>query len=184
MHTQPNTHNHFTKNPPIDEQIERMSRNFGSLMSICEEFGLTLAFENHADYRVTEVVAVVENVAAPWLRINFDTGNPIAVIEDPLEAARKAAKYTVMMHLKDQRIQPATGTGEPRVYWAPLGQGSVPIAEILDVIAAGCPNPEEVAACLEVAPPPEHDPHRWVRASLEWLLANCGRHFAGVPALT
>ncbi|MBM4436247.1 MAG: sugar phosphate isomerase/epimerase [Actinobacteria bacterium] len=177
VHNQPNRHNHFTTDPPIGGQIERISRNFRSLVPVCEELGLTLAFENHADYRLREIVAVIETVGSPWIRINIDTANPIAVIEDPLEAARTAARYAVMLHIKDHRIQPATGTGEPRVFWAPLGQGSVPIPEILAVIAAEAPDPKNLVACLEVAPPPEHDPHLWLQSSLAWLRAQCGHYF-------
>ena len=121
VHNQAVRHNHFTKDPPIEVQLERAIANFSSLMPVCAEYGVVLAWENHIDYRLAEIVQVVEAVDSPWLRINLDTANPIAVIEDPLEGARLAAKYAVNMHLKDMRLQPATGTGEPRVSWAPLG---------------------------------------------------------------
>lgn len=177
VHSQPARHSHFSKDPPIDAQIERMICNFRSLVPVCEDLGLVLAVENHMDYRLSEIVQLVEGVGSPWIRINLDTANPIGVVEDPLAAARGAAKYTVMMHIKDLRVQPATETGEPRVYWAPIGQGSVPIAEILAVVAAEAPDPASLVACLEVAPPPDHDPHQWVKTSLDWLRASCGQYF-------
>ena len=170
-------HNHFTKDPPIEVQLERAEANFRSLMPVCAEYGVVLAWENHIDYRLAEVVQVVEAIDSPWLRINLDTANPIAVIEDPMDGARLAAKYAVNMHLKDMRIQPATGTGEPQVSWAPLGRGHVPILEILDLVQTEAEDPDGMPVCIEVAPPPDHDPDVWVRASIEWLRAERGHLF-------
>ncbi len=178
VHNEPTRHNHFSQDPPVDVQIERAIANFRSLMPVCEKHGVVLAFENHLDYRISEIVQVVEAVDSPWLRINFDTANPISVIEDPMDAARMAAKYTVTSHLKDMRVQPATGTGEPRVYWAPLGRGDVPIDEILGLFHAEAQDPSNFAACIEVAPPPDHDPDVWVRASIDWVRETCGQYFS------
>ncbi len=169
VHTHAVRHNHFTKDPPIEVQLERAIANFSSLMPVCAEYGVVLAWENHIDYRLAEIVQAAEAVDSPRLRINLDPANPTAVIEDPLEGARLAAKYAVNMHLKDMRLQPATGTGEPQVSWAPLGRGHVPIAEILDVVQAEAQDPEMMPVCVEVAPPPDHDPDVWVRASIEWV---------------
>jgi sugar phosphate isomerase/epimerase len=177
VHNQAERHNHFTKDPPVGAQLDRAVANFRSLIPACAEHGIVLAWENHIDYRLAEIVQVVEEVDSPWLRINLDTANPIAVIEDPLAGAGLAAKYAVNMHLKDMRIQPATGTGEPRVTWAPLGRGHVPIAEILDLVQEEADDPVNMPVCIEVAPPPDHDPDVWVRASIDWLRSERGHLF-------
>ncbi len=180
VNDKPDSLNHFTRDPSIDEQIERAIANFKSLLPVCEEVGLRLAFENHLDYRISEVVQVVEGVDSPRLGINFDTGNPVAVIEDPLVAARAAAPYAINAHLKDFRIQPATSTGEPRIFWTPLGRGDAPIAEMVAILAKEAPDATTLSACVEVAPPPEHDPAVWVQASVDWLRENCAEHFPGI----
>ncbi len=177
VHSQSIRHNHFTRNPPIQVQIERAIHNFGSLVPACEEHGVVLAFENHLDYRLGEIVQVIEGVGSEWVGINLDTANPISVVEDPLEGARQAVRYSVNAHLKDMRVQPATGTGEPRVFWAPLGRGDVPIAEIVALLEAEAPDPANLPVCVEVAPPPDHDPEVWMRSSIDWLHATCGRYF-------
>ena len=179
VNDKPDSLNHFIKDPSIDEQIDRAIRNFSSLMPVCEEVGLKLAFENHLDYRISEVVRVVQGVDSPYLGINFDTGNPVAVIEDPLVAARAAAPYAINSHLKDFRIQPATGTGEPRIFWTPLGRGDVPFDEILTILAKDAPDSSTLSACIEVAPPPEHDPEVWLRASIDWIRETFPQHFPG-----
>ena len=177
VNDRPDNFNHFSKDPSIAVQIDRAIQNFRSLMPICEEVGLKLAFENHLDYRISEVVQVVQGVDSPWLGINFDTANPVGVIEDPVVAAQAAAPYTINAHLKDFRIQPATGTGEPRIFWAPLGQGDIPISEILAILAAESPDPNTLSACIEIAPPPENDPAIWLNASIQWVQHHCSQYF-------
>lgn len=168
-HNAPNVHNHFTKDPPIGQQIEIMAENFGTVARVAADLGLIIAFENHLDYRTSEIVQVIEQVNSPALRMNFDTANPIAVIEDPVDAAKRAAPHAVMAHLKDFRVQAMTTIGLPQIHWAPLGRGSVDLDAILPILANGAPDPSTLRLCVEVAPLPEHDPDQWPRASLEWV---------------
>ena len=170
--------NHFTSSPAVSEQLERAVQNFASLVPACAENGVVLALENHMDYRLSELVRVVEGVDSEWVRINMDTGNTIGVIEDPLDGARAAATYAVNAHLKDLRVQPITVMGEPRVFWAPLGQGHVPLRKILELLQASAVDPAALPVMLEVAPPPDQDAHLWVRESIDWLRRECGQCFA------
>jgi len=174
-HAAPAVHNHFSKNPPIAEQIRIMVRNFGEVARAAAAHGLTIAFENHQDYRASEVAAVIEGVGSPALRANFDTANPVAVVEDPLEAARAVGRYAVMVHLKDFRIQASTIVGEPRILWAPIGRGDLELESVLELLHAEAPDPDNLPLCLEVAPPHDHDPDPWVRGSLEHVRARFGR---------
>ena len=102
-------HNHFSKDPPIERQIEIMTSSFRHAARVAEGSRDPNAFENHLDYRASEIARVIEAVNSPALRANFDTGNPVGIIEDPVDAAKAVACYTVMPHLKDFRIQPLTG---------------------------------------------------------------------------
>jgi sugar phosphate isomerase/epimerase len=174
-HGAPNVHNHFTKNPPIERQIEIMAANFGRVAQVAADLGLVIAFENHLDYRASEVAAVIERVGSPALRTNFDTANPIGVIEDPVEAARRVARYAVMCHLKDFRVQAMTTIGLPQIHWAPVGRGSVDIDQILPILQESAPDPVNLRLCLEVAPLPEHDPDQWVAASVAHVRERYGR---------
>jgi sugar phosphate isomerase/epimerase len=177
-HAAPTVHNHFTKCPPIARQIEIMVENFGEVAPAAAEHRLTIAFENHQDYRASEIAAVIEGVGSPALRANLDTANPVAVIEDPLAAARSVGRYAVMVHLKDFRVQPSTVVGEPRILWAPIGRGDLDLEAVLEVLQAEAPDPRSLPVCLEVAPPHDHDPDQWVRGSLDHVRAHLGRFFA------
>ena len=168
---------HFSKHCPIDEQIDRMVANFTEIVKVCEDLELVLAFENHMDYRISEIVQVVDRVDSPSLGINYDYANSWAVIEDQIDAARLAAPYTVMTHLKDMRAQPITYTGEPAFMVAPLGQGNIELIEITQILQDGVPDPHNLPQCIEVAPLPQYDPDLWMRVSLEWLRDNAAHLF-------
>jgi len=162
-------HNHFSKHPPVATQITIMTENLARAARVAASEGLVLAFENHLDYRASEIAQVVEGVGSPALRVNFDTANPIAVIEDPVDAARRVARYAVMSHVKDFLVQPSTVTGVPRIHWAPIGRGSVDFDAIFAILQAGAADAGSLRLCVEVAPLPEHDPDFWVRDSLRWV---------------
>lgn len=176
IHANPYVHNHYTRKPPIGAQIERMIRNVGELLPAAERMGMTILLENHMDYRVGELVRVVQALDSPHLRLNFDFANPWCVVEDAVEAARIAAPYTVMAHVKDMRAQGVTLTGEPRFFHAPIGHGDVEVLEILDVLSKACPDAATLPLCLEVPTMPQYDPDLWMRLSLSWLRTNAAAY--------
>lgn len=170
--------NRFTREPPLARQLELITANFQWVAELAGELGMVVAMENHLDYRCSELVRVVEAVGSPHLRMNFDTANPVGVIEDPLDAARVAAPYTVMGHLKDFHIQPITQIGTPAVHWAPIGRGVIDLVGILEELQRRAPDPAALTMCLEVAPPPEHDGDLWIRDSILWIHAHLGGYFS------
>lgn len=181
-HLMAGVHNHFTTDPPINEQIERAIRNFSTILPACRQHGVTLAFENHMDYRLSEVVTIVRGLDSEFARITMDTANPFLVLEDPLDGAQLAAPFTVAVHLKDFTVHPLTETWEPELHWAPVGRGDSPIAEILDLLQAEAPNPDELLAHIEIAGLPQTDPDRWVRASIAHLRRHAADHFPNQAA--
>ena len=178
VHREAGLRHRFVADPPLAQQIDAMIRNLTSLIPIAEELGVVLTTESHMDYRVADFVKVMEAIDSPWLRHNFDFANSISVVEDPLDAARLAAPYTVMTHIKDMRVQPYTLIGEPMFFHAPIGEGDVPVLEILQVLQDGAPNPDSLQHCVEVVTPPEHDAEAWTVASLAWLREHAAPFFA------
>jgi len=171
------THNHFSKDPPIDVQIARMIRNFRELCEHAERIGIVLAFENHMDYRCSEIAIVVAEVNSPWLRVNFDFANSFSVIEDPVDAAKAVARWTIMTHIKDMKVLPKTLDGEPKIMWATMGDGSVDIDAIMKILLAEAPDPATLPQCLELCPLPDQDPELWVRKSVRWIDRHYGHLF-------
>ena len=168
----------FVEEPPLARQLDAVIRNLRSLIPVAEDLGVILTTEAHMDYRVADLVHVMEAVASPSLRHTFDFANSISVVEDPLDAARLVAPYTVATHIKDMRVQPTTEIGEPMFFHSPIGTGDVPILEILQVLQDGSPDAARMHHCVEVMAPPEHDAEAWVAASIAWLRSHAARFFA------
>ena len=163
-HSDPIGKNHFSREPPIARQVELMKANFTRLTRMAEDVGVVMTLENHADYRCSEIAQVLSHVDSPYLRANLDTGNPVNVIEDPVEAAKHVASYAVMVHLKDYRIMNTSMIdGTPTFSHAPTGQGDLPLREMLEVLQNSSPDPENLRLCVETVPPLEVDPGMWVR---------------------
>jgi 3-oxoisoapionate decarboxylase len=99
--------------------------------------GLTLAIEDHQDLGSEELLAIAEE-AGSNVGVTFDTGNPFAVGEDPVEFARRAAARIRHVHLKDYRAQ-FTRQGFRLVRCA-VGDGCVPFEEIAAALAAHAPS--------------------------------------------
>ena len=127
VHGQPGRPNHYTKAPSIDEQIDRIVGSLKTLLPIADDLGLTLATENHMDYRCSEFAHMHEGLGSTTLRHVFDFADSMAVNEDPLDAVRHVARYTVATHLRDMRAQPISPIATGVFYHTPIGLGSVPI---------------------------------------------------------
>jgi len=94
--------------------------------------GRTLAIENHQDFGSDELADFCETTRG--VGICLDTGNAFPVAEAPLDFARRVAPHVRHVHLKDYRVQ-FTDAGYRLVRCA-IGDGAVPIAAMLDILAA------------------------------------------------
>ena len=173
---------HFSREVPMPEQIDRMVRNLPDIVRPAETYGIVLCFENHMDYRISEIVQVVEAIDSPSLKVNYDFANSYSVAEDQVDAAHLAAPYTVMTHLKDMRVQSITTTGEPQFFHAPVGYGSVEIAEILGILQRGAPDPDNISHCIETCCMPQYDPQLWMKLTIDWLTENAVEYFPSLAA--
>jgi 3-oxoisoapionate decarboxylase len=104
--------------------------------------GRVLAIENHQDFGSDELAEFCETTRG--LGICLDTGNTFPVAEAPLDFVRRVAPHVRHVHLKDYRVQ-FTDEGYRLVRCA-IGDGAVPIAAMLDILAA---RGENLTAVLE-----------------------------------
>ena len=167
-HSEASWKNHYTLDPSITTQIEYMKENFARITDHAEKIGIVMALENHADYRCSEIVQVLDYVNSPSLKANFDTGNPVNVIEDPVEAAKSFAAHTIMVHLKDYRIVNSHAHyGTPIFSHSPTGEGTLPLGEILEILQNGSPDPDNLRLLIETVPPLESDHGIWVKRCID-----------------
>jgi sugar phosphate isomerase/epimerase len=89
------------RNEPHGPQIEAIVKMLKESVKIAEDCGVVLAIENHIDYTSAEIQEILDRVGSESLKVNFDTGNTLRMMEDPVAAARRLGPYTVATHTKD-----------------------------------------------------------------------------------
>ena len=107
-------------------QIEKLSRMFTNAMKVADNYGIKLADENHIDYNADEMLELIHNVNHPHFGINFDTGNFMRVLDDPIQGMEKLARYTFSTHVKDLKINPQAAVNDWYFFsCTPVGDGIV-----------------------------------------------------------
>ena len=172
VHGHPDRGHRYTRTIPVDEYVDRMTRNVATLVPQAETHGLVLALEPHMDFRCAEFVQVVTAVNTSHLGLVMDFADPLSVNEDPLVAVREAAPHVVGVHLRDMRVQALTEIATGAFFHTPIGDGSVPIGEMLQVLHEECPNGTSLPCCFKVVTRPEHDVEAWLTASVARVREN------------
>ena len=107
-------------------QIQKLSRMFTNAMKVADTYGIKLADENHIDYNADEMLELIHNVNHPNFGINFDTGNFLRVLDDPIQGMQKLAKFTFSTHVKDLKINPQAAVNDWYFFsCTPVGDGLV-----------------------------------------------------------
>jgi len=107
-------------------QIQKLTRMFTNAMKVADQYGIKIADENHIDYNADEMLELIHNVNHPNFGINFDTGNFMRVLDDPIQGMEKLARYTFSTHVKDLRINPQAAVNDWYFFsCTPVGDGIV-----------------------------------------------------------
>ncbi len=117
------------------EQIDRLSRMFTDAMKEADRHGLRLADENHIDFTADEMLSLIQNVNHKNFGINFDTGNFMRLLDDPIKGMKKLAKHVFATHVKDLKPE----KGEDAANWhffacTPVGDGLVNNQELAQIL--------------------------------------------------
>ena len=149
-----------------------------ALNELCEEAvkrGVTVMMEDFdgimAPYATTQGLAwFMEQV--PLLRCCFDTGNFLFSEEDALQAYEVLKSRIVHVHAKDRSLtrkkgeKPLRTIKRRKLYSSPVGQGCVPIRQIVEDLIAGGYN-----GIFAIEHFGSKDMLADMRASAEWLRA-------------
>ena len=100
--------------------------------------GVRLAVENHKDWRADELIAILKRISSAHVGVCVDTGNSIALLEDPIEVVEALAPWAVTTHLKDMAVQEyEQGFLLAEV---PLGEGFLDLRRIVRTLRAARPE--------------------------------------------
>lgn len=120
------------------ELLKATAAEMAQVLPVCERYGVGLAIENHQDLTARELAELLEMIGSEWVGVCFDTGNPLALLEDPVEALEVLAPRVKTAHLKDYQVV-ATSEGFALVGCA-LGEGVVELTRLLDLLSSGGPK--------------------------------------------
>jgi len=106
---------------PVDEHAERL--------------GVAVGVETHDAFSASSVVAeLLAMVDSPWVGAVWDSHHPHRMDEQPAEIYQNIGRRTLLAQVKDARRAPAREDGWQLVL---LGEGEVPVREMLRLLAAG-----------------------------------------------
>jgi sugar phosphate isomerase/epimerase len=123
---------HEDHRPQVLASVEMLKK----AVKVAEDNGVVLAIENHIDFTSLEILDILDGVGSNNLKINFDTGNALRLFEDPVEAARNVAPFTVATHTKDIVARFGGSPAERFTSWesVPAGQGLIDLLSIARVL--------------------------------------------------
>lgn len=124
------------RHQPHGPQIERLTRMFREAVKVAEQYGIRMAVENHIDFNADEMLRLLTEVNSPWLGVNFDTGNFLRLLDDPVKGMAKLAPHVYATHIKDLKVQ----KGVPADEWyffssTPVGDGLVDNSRLVQLLA-------------------------------------------------
>lgn len=97
------------RSEPREPQLEKLAIMFRTAVIEAESNGIKLAIENHIDYNSDEILWLVNEVGSAHFGVNFDSGNFLRLLDDPVKAMEKLAPHVMATHIKD--MMPVRGMG-------------------------------------------------------------------------
>jgi 3-oxoisoapionate decarboxylase len=94
----------FTDAKGFHDAAERAERSLKLAEPVVAKHDMPLAVENHKDYRTGELLDLLQRVDSRHVGVCVDTGNSIALLEEPLEVVRQLAPRAFTVHLKDMAV--------------------------------------------------------------------------------
>ena len=85
---------------------EQARRTLARIEPVMRKHQIKLAIENHKDHTVEELVSLIREISSEWIGVLVDTGNNIALLEDPRAVVEALAPMALSVHLKDMAVQP------------------------------------------------------------------------------
>jgi 3-oxoisoapionate decarboxylase len=118
--------------------IAGFHRQIAAAVPIVERYRMPMGIENHKDWRVEQQVELLKHYSSEYVGVTLDTGNNLAVLDDPMETVELLAPYTVNTHFKDMAIEECEDGF--LLSEVPLGEGMLDIVRITDTIRRARPD--------------------------------------------
>jgi 3-oxoisoapionate decarboxylase len=124
---------------PLEAHLEALIKVLRSVRAQALDSGVKIAVENHSgDMEARELRTVIEEAGKDFVGACLDTGNPMWLMEDPLETLETLAPYVVTSHMRDSCVWE-----HPRgaaFQWVAWGDGSIDWRAFLARYRVLCPH--------------------------------------------
>jgi len=87
--------------------VKRSLAAIDQALPIVNKQQVPLAIENHKDWTAEELAALVKQRSSEYLGVCLDTGNNIALLDDPMSAIEMLAPFAISTHFKDMAVEPS-----------------------------------------------------------------------------
>ncbi len=94
----------FTTAEAFRDFVKRSRAALQLAEPIAARAGVHLAVENHKDWRIDEFVDILKRLSSRHVGVCVDTGNSIALLEDPLAVVEAYAPWALTTHFKDMAV--------------------------------------------------------------------------------
>ena len=132
----------FTNLADWRKAVAQAYLNIDAALRIVEKQQVPLAIENHKDWTAEEMAALMKEKASRWLGVCLDTGNNMALLDDPMAAVETLAPYAITTHVKDMAVAPyADGFLLSEMT---LGTGMLDVRRIVDTIRTARPDAQPI----------------------------------------
>jgi len=125
--------------PSFAEQLAMTTQVLKELGRMGADYGVSVTMELHVDLTSHELRNLIETVNSPFVGVNLDTANALALMEDPVEAAEVLAPYAKTTHYKDTCVY-LTDEGFNWQGGAPLGTGLVDLPAVTEMLYQANPD--------------------------------------------
>jgi sugar phosphate isomerase/epimerase len=122
----------------MENLLSQAASEIRQVLPVCDRYGIPIAIENHQDLTTDELLGLLELIDSQWVGVCFDTGNPLALLEDPVESARAFGPLVRTVHLKDYQVA-ARSNGFCLIGCA-LGDGVVDLRAVLEALSREAPE--------------------------------------------
>jgi len=118
--------------------VTESDRRIALAVPVLEKFRMPLGIENHKDWTADEMVALMKRHSSEFLGVCLDTGNNIALLDDPMEVVAKLAPLAVTTHFKN--VAAKEYPDGFLLSEVPLGQGILNPGQVVDTIRKARPR--------------------------------------------
>ena len=127
---------HLPPGPP-EKHIATMIKVLRTVRTEALDAGVKFAIENHKDLLCWQTRQVIDGAGKEFVGSYLDTGNPVFVMEDPMQTVETLGPVAVMLHLRDSVVYETRGG--IAVQWVPQGEGVVDFQAIVAKAKQICP---------------------------------------------